>query len=129
MGLEVTGIDISSTFIEYLRNYNKAFDKAQYVVSDFNDIDFENHFDIAVWTDLVELTGISTNRIYRSLNDNGVFIYEMWNDNYYKYHNDYKHNDCRTWTYNDGVYHLIRHEYNRATCVSEHEEIIFDLPK
>ncbi|MFD1177953.1 class I SAM-dependent methyltransferase [Paenibacillus puldeungensis] len=127
-GYEVTGIDISKTFIEYARNYNKDEEKAHYVVSDFNELDFDHQFDIAVCTDPVELTGVSVNRIYKALKPGGVFIYEMWNDNYIKYHNDLRHNDCRTWTYKDGIYHLIRHEYNRATCVSEHEEIIFDIP-
>lgn len=42
--------------------------------------DFEHQFDIAVWTDPMELTGISANRIYKSLKYNGVFIYEMCND-------------------------------------------------
>ncbi|WP_438447686.1 class I SAM-dependent methyltransferase [Gorillibacterium sp. sgz5001074] len=127
-GYEVTGIDISETFIEYAREYNKAFDKACYFVRDYNELSFDNEFDVAVWTDPVGLTGLSANRIYRALKPKGAFIYEMWNDNYYKYHTDDRHNDCRTWSYQDGVYRLVRHEYNRATCISEHEEILFDLP-
>lgn len=126
-GYSVTGIDISETFIEYSREYNKDFDNAHYIVSDFNQLYFVDEFEIAVWTDPVGLTGTSANRIYKALKPNGIFIYEMWNENYYKYHNDNRHNDCRTWTYRDGVYHLVRHEYNKITCVSEHEEIIFDL--
>lgn len=98
------------------------------MVCDFNEWNVESEYDVAVWTDPVELTGISVNRIYKALKQNGVFIYEMWNDNYYEYHTDNRHNDCRTWTHKDGVYHLVRHEYNRSTCVSEHEEIIFDIP-
>lgn len=127
-GYDVTGIDISETFINYAKNYNKEFSNAHYLVEDFNNLSFQNQFDIAVWTDPVELTGIAVNRIYKALKEGGTFIYEMWNDNYYKYHNDNRHNDCQTWTCKDGVYYLIHHKYNKATCVSEHEEIIFDVP-
>lgn len=127
-GYEVTGIDISQTFIDYAREYNKAFEKARYIVCDFNEFNLENEFDLAVWTDPVELTGLPVNRIYKGLKQNGILIFEMWNDNYFKYHTDNRHNDGRTWTCKEGVYHLIRHEYNRATCASEHEEIIFDIP-
>ncbi|NGM82785.1 class I SAM-dependent methyltransferase [Paenibacillus sp. 7124] len=127
-GYAVTGTDLSETFIEYSRNYNEAFEKANYFVCDCNHLDLDHQYDIAVWTDPVELTGLSANRIFKALKPGGIFIYEMWNDNYYKYHSDDRHNDCQTWTCKDGVYRLVRHKYNRATCVSEHEEIIFDVP-
>lgn len=127
-GIEVTGIDISETFIRYARQFNQQYEGAQYLVCDFNDLPFENRFDAAVWTDPVELTGLAVNRAYRALRPGGVFLYEMWNDNYEKYHTSPRHNEARTWTCKDGVYHLIRHEYNRATSVTEHEEIIFDVP-
>ncbi|MEK4661449.1 class I SAM-dependent methyltransferase [Priestia sp. FSL H7-0729] len=127
-GNEVTGIDISKTFIEYSKDYNRAFEKASYFVCDFNELSFDNEFDVAIWTDPVGLTGVSANRVFNALKPTGIFIYEMWNENYFKYHTDERHNDCRTWTYCDGIYRLVRHEYNRATCVSEHEEIIFDIP-
>ncbi|WP_430158497.1 class I SAM-dependent methyltransferase [Paenibacillus thiaminolyticus] len=39
-GHKVTGIDISNTFIEYSRNYNKDFDKTRYFVCDFNEFRF-----------------------------------------------------------------------------------------
>ncbi|WP_434751575.1 class I SAM-dependent methyltransferase [Paenibacillus amylolyticus] len=127
-GYEVTGIDISDTFIEYSRDYNRDFEKASYFVCDFNELSFDNKFDVAIWTDPVGLTGVSTNRVFNALKPTGIFIYEMWNENYFKFHTDERHNDCCTWTYRDGIYRLVRHEYNRATCVSEHEEIIFDIP-
>lgn len=128
-GYDVTGVDISETFIEYSRDYNKDFENAHYFVCDFNDMSFNNRFDIVLWTDPVEITGTSVNRIYKALKPGGIFIFEMWNDNYYKYHTDNRHNDCQTWTCKDGVYHLVRHSYNKAICADEHEEIIFDVPK
>lgn len=127
-GYNVTGIDISETFINYSKNYNKDFENPKYYVCDFNNFNLNNHFDIAVWLDPVELTGASINRIYNTLKTDGILVYEMWNDNYYKYHNDNKHNDCQTWSHKNGVYHLIRNKYNKVTCADEHEEIIFDVP-
>lgn len=58
-GNEVTGVDISNTFIEYSRDYNRTFEKAIYFVSDINELSFENEFDVAIWTDPVGLTGVS----------------------------------------------------------------------
>lgn len=127
-GYEVTGIDLSETFIEYSRRCNEDFANAHYEVCDFSRISCDRPYDIAIWIDPVGLSGAAANRIFKSLKPGGWFFYEMWNDNYYKYHTDERHNDCQTWTCRDGVYRLVRHHYNRATCESEHEEIVFDVP-
>lgn len=126
-GLDVTGIDLSETFINYSEDYNKDFLNAHYQICNFNNLNFKNEFDVVIWTDPVELTGNPVNRIYKALKAGGMFIYEMWNENYYKYHNSERFNECQTWSCQNNVYRLVRHTYNRATSTDEHEEIIFDV--
>lgn len=127
-GIEVTGTDISETFLNYAREYNSKYTNVKYVLCDYNDMTFTNEFDLVVFTDPVELTGETTYNIYRALKSGGKFIYEIWNENYYKYHNHVRHKDHQTWTEKNGVYHLIRNKYNKSTSTKEYEEIIFDVP-
>lgn len=127
-GILVTGIDISETFLQYARDNNKDYANAAYLVCAFDDLDFFELFDLVTFTDAVGLTGKATHNIYRALKPGGVFVYELWNENYYKYHDHVRHKDHQTWTEEGGVYHLIRHKYNKVTSTNEHEEVIFDVP-
>ena len=120
----VTGIDLSETFIKFAIEYNKDYKKAKYIIRNFNDLDMSNEFDVALWTDPIELTGKPVNNIYKALKIGGRFIYEMWNENFF----EYQHRKLgQTWTCENDVYKLVKHQYNPATSTTEHEEIIFDI--
>lgn len=120
----VTGIDLSETFIKFAKEYNKEYEKAKYIVCNFNDLDITNEFDVALWTDPVDLVGKPVNNIYKALKTGGRFIYEMWNENFYKYH---QRKVGQTWTCENDVYKLVKNQYNAATSTTECEEIIFDV--
>jgi SAM-dependent methyltransferase len=122
-GHRVTGIDISETFIDYAREYNKHLDAARYIQCDFREMMFHEEFDAAVWTDPVGLTGLPVFNIFAALRPSGRFIYEMWNEHYYRK----KFKEGQTWTRESNKYMLIRHEYNPSTSATEHEEIVFDV--
>lgn len=100
----------------------------RYILCRFDDMDFYEDFDAVVFTDPVGLTGKATFNIYRALKSRGIFIFELWNENYFKYHDHVRYKDHQTWTEKNGIYHLIRHKYNKITSTNEHEEIIFDVP-
>lgn len=125
---QVTGLDISETFIANAKEYYKAYAFAEYLVCGFDDLNLPDMFDVAVFIDPVNLSGKAVKNIYRALCPGGRFIYEMWNENYYKYHDSERHKDHQTWSCKDGVYRLVRHMYNKATSIQEHEEIVFDVP-
>jgi len=127
-GYSVYGIDISKTFIKQCKINNADFPNASYAVCSFNDMDYNNKFDVVTWADPILLTGKPVHAIYKSLKSGGVFIYEMRNENYHKYRSDTRHVDGQTWSCNNKVYTLIKHNYNKATSTIEHEEIIFDVP-
>ncbi|MDT3429126.1 2-polyprenyl-3-methyl-5-hydroxy-6-metoxy-1,4-benzoquinol methylase [Paenibacillus forsythiae] len=120
-GYNVTGVDLSETFIEQSAYNNRDFTNASYRVQDINHLDFKEQFDIATWIDPIEITAKPVRNIFRSLRSGGMFIYEMWNENFGKYKQRYIFN--KTWTFEEGIYKLIRHEYNHATSTIEHEEI------
>jgi SAM-dependent methyltransferase len=102
--LKVTGVDVSETFIEYAREYNKEYADTEYMVCGFDDFDRKDEFDAAAFTDPVLLMGKAANNIYSALHKGGRFVFEMWNDNYYKYHTSDRQNNNQTWSCNNGVY-------------------------
>lgn len=122
-GYTLTGIDISETFLDSARKYNSQFDDAKYLLCSFDEMSFEREFDVAVWTDPVGLTGRPARNIFNALNPGGQFIYEMWNEHYYKQ----KFIDGQTWTCEGSKYKLINHRYNASTSTTKHEEIVFDI--
>ena len=119
-GYNVTGIDLSETFIEQSKYSNRDFPNSNYIVQDINNINNKNQFDIATWIDPIEITATPVRNIFQLLRSGGVFIYEMWNENYGKHKHRYTFN--KTWSLENGIYKLIRHEYNNATSTIEHEE-------
>ncbi len=123
-GHSVTGIDLSETFIKLCNDRNN-FQRANYMVCDLYSLPFAQDFDVVTWIDPAYVCGIFIKNIYRSLKPNGIFVFDSRNPNYPKYR-DLRRNKGKVWTLNDGVYRLIRDEYNYATQKNEYEEIRID---
>jgi len=86
-GHECTGIDFSRNSISYARNQAKEKGlKINYVVKNYLELDFENHFDliILIYTDLGVLLPEERKelleKIRRALKPGGVFIFDILND-------------------------------------------------
>ncbi|WP_052279145.1 class I SAM-dependent methyltransferase [Methanosarcina acetivorans] len=83
-GMQVTGIDISRRSIDYARTQaEKEQHDIDYVCTDFFNIEYEETFDVVlqvygeICTFSEEKSDLLLNLIHRSLNDEGIFIFEV----------------------------------------------------
>ena len=126
-GIKVTGIDLSKTFINKCKELN---DKSltEYMVCDLNELSYKNKFDVVTWLDPAYVCGKFIRNIYKSIKENGVFIFDVRNPNFPRYRS-FRNNKGKTWGYKDGTYKLVRDEYNFVTQKNEYEEITIDTNK
>ena len=108
-GHQITGIDLSETFIQYCKVNN--FSIAEYKVCDMANLPYQDEFDFVTWIDPAYVCGKFIRNIFRCLKQKGIMIFDSRNPNYPKYR-ELRNNKGKNWTYKDGIYKLTRDEYN-----------------
>lgn len=101
-GHHLTGVDFSENSISYATNQAQEKNlKINYACQDYLKLDYHNQFDlvILIYTDfgvlLPDERNILLKNIYRALKPNGVFIFDVINDNDI----DKKFQELQTWTF------------------------------
>jgi len=123
-GYCVTGTDISEFFIENAKNNNPT---ANYYVCDAQKLPVDVQYDIITASEPGMMNAYIIRNIYKCLNPGGIFILETRNPNHPRSRGFRPEN--RTWSFQNGIYTLFRHEFNFVTQLYEHEEIIIDPSK
>lgn len=120
-GYDVYGIDLSETFITYCKDHDPKR-KDKYSVCDLSDLSADEEYDCITWIDGANVTGGYIKNIFRSLAKGGRFIYDMRNPNYPRYRR--LMNNERSWHEENGVYTLVRNEYNHVSQMKEYEKTV-----
>ena len=123
-GYTVTGTDLSEYFIENAAKINPA---ATYFACDAQALPTDQQYDIITASEPGMMNAKIIRNIYKCLNPGGIFILESRNPNHPRSRGFRP--EQRTWTHENGVFKLLRHEFNFATQIYEHEEIIIDPTK
>jgi len=123
-GYNVTGTDLSEYFIENAIKINPI---ANYFVCDAQELPSDNKYDIVTASEPGMMNAYIIRNIYKCLTHDGVFILESRNPNHPRSRGFRP--EQRTWSCENGIYKLLRHEFNFITQMYEHEEIIIDPSK
>ncbi len=124
-GHDVTGVDISKTFIARAREscQPKGLD-ARFIVSDIRDIDYGGVFDVVTWIERSFFDGDIVDAIWRALRPGGAFIFDDRNPANPQVRA--RQEDWRSWREVDGRFTLERHEVNPETGCHEDVWITID---
>jgi SAM-dependent methyltransferase len=123
-GYCVTGVDISEFFIENAQKNNPA---ADYYVCDAQKLPADKKYDIVTASEPGMMNAYIIRNIYKCLNPDGIFILESRNPNHPRSRGF--RTEKRTWSYKNGIFTLLRHEFNFTNQIYESEEIIIDPSK
>ena len=108
-GHDVTAVDISETFIaEGKKAAARDGLAATFVVSDIEQLDYTDCFDVVTWIERSYIDQSIVEKIYGFLRQGGVFIADMRNPEHLK--TQRVNADFRTWREEDGRFLLESHE-------------------
>ena len=123
-GYKVTGTDLSEVFIQ---NAIKNNPSADYFVCDAQKLPSDKKYDIITASEPGMMNAYIIRNIYNCLNHGGIFVLESRNPTHPRSRGFRP--EKRTWNYENGIFKLLRHEFNFATQTYEHEEITIDPSK
>ncbi len=126
-GHEVTGIDISETFIAEAAERHGAIPGLRFRVQDIRELGESAQYDIVTWIERSFFDKDMARGILRVLRPGGVFVTDVRNPEHHKVQR--RAANWRSWQERDGVFLLERHETDPATGKREDVWITLDIGK
>lgn len=121
-GHEVTAVDISRTFADEGRKYAKEQGvEVKFEVTDIRTLTCRGCFDVVTWIGKSFFDEEMAQTIYGYVADGGLFVTTTTNPEHPR--NKERPSEWRTWSQNDGVYLLERHEVDESDGLCHDERI------
>lgn len=126
-GHQVTGIDISETFVAHAREVAACAAEAAagagvdsgFLVQDVRTIAWQEEFDLVTWIEHSFMDAQVLARIWAALRPGGAFVYDDRNPEHPR--TKARSGNWRDWREREGVFYLERHETDPAS--GRHEDV------